>query len=71
MTIKIEEVRVAGDWAFSRGTYAFTVIPKAEGEIEKGDGKYLSILEKQDDGSWKLARDCFNLNEPPIPPDKE
>lgn len=65
MTIDGEEVRVAGDWAFTRGTYTYTLTPKEEGETIKGTGKYLTILEKQDDGSWKLARDCFNNNAPP------
>ena len=65
MTINNEEVRVAGDWAFSRGTYSFTMTPKEEGETIKGTGKYLTILERQVDGSWKIAIDCFNYNAPP------
>ncbi len=66
LTINTEEVRVTGDWAFARGTYTYTVIPKADEDIEKGTGKFLSILERQVDGSWKLARDSFNLNVPPL-----
>jgi len=63
--ITIREVRVAGDLAFSRGTYTLSTTPKAGGETIKLSGKYLTILEKQVDGSWKIARDCFNYNEPP------
>lgn len=65
MTINGEEVRVAGIWAFARGNYTYTLIPKEKGKTIKGNGKYLSILTKQADGSWKFARDCFNNNAPP------
>jgi len=65
MAIYNKEVQVAGDWAFSRGTFTATLTPKAGGEPLYMDGKYLDILEKQADGSWKIARDCFNSNAPP------
>ena len=65
MTIDGEEVQAAGDWAFARGNYTYTLTPKEEGKTIKGNGKYLSILAKQADGSWKFARDCFNNNAPP------
>ncbi len=60
-----KEIVVAGDWAFCRGTYLFSVTPKAGGETDTRAGKYLSILEKQADGSWKIARECFNEDAPP------
>ena len=65
MVVTNEEVRVAGDLAFARGTYTLSLTPKAGGETTTIDGKYLSILERQTDGSWKFARDCFNDNAPP------
>jgi uncharacterized protein (TIGR02246 family) len=58
------EVRVSGDLGFMRGTYTLSMIPKAGGEESIYDGKYLTILEKQTDGSWKMLRDCFNSNVP-------
>jgi uncharacterized protein (TIGR02246 family) len=64
MIINNEELRVSGNLGFARGTYTEFLIPKAGGETEKYDGKYLTILEKQSDGSWKVARDCFNSNVP-------
>ncbi|MCH7939879.1 MAG: nuclear transport factor 2 family protein [Candidatus Marinimicrobia bacterium] len=64
MGITNEEVRVAGDWAFARGTYTAILTPKAGGETIDIDGKYLTILERQVDGSWKIFRDCFNSNVP-------
>ena len=71
MAITNEEVRVAADWAFSRGTYTASITPKAGGETTEIDGKYLTILERQTDGSWKIVRDCFNSNVPPPPPKQE
>ena len=65
MEISNEEVGVAGDWAFSRGTYAATLTPKAGGEPVHIDGKYMTILRRQLDGTWKIHRDVFNSNVPP------
>jgi ketosteroid isomerase-like protein len=39
--------------------------PKEGGQTIRGRGKFLSILKKQADGSWKFAIDCFNDNTPP------
>ena len=63
--IKVEEVQVAGDWGFARGTFTGSVKPKAGGATTNVDGKYLTIFKKQADGSWKIFRDCFNFNVPP------
>ena len=71
MVITNKEVRVAGDLAFVRGTYTFSLTPKAGGETIMNDGKYLSIVERQADGSWKFARDCFNDNAPPKEAERE
>lgn len=71
MVITNKEVRVAGDLAFVRGTYTFSLTPKAGGETIMTDGKYLSIVERQADGSWKFARDCFNDNAPPKEAERE
>ena len=63
--IKVEEVQVAGDWGFARGTFTSSSTPKAGGATEFVDGKYLTIFKKQADGSWKIFRDCWNSNVPP------
>jgi len=59
-SIKNEEVRETDDWGWGRGTYTFKMTHKETGDIIEGPGKYSTIFEKQDDGSWKIARDCFN-----------
>ncbi len=63
MVVNSEEVRETSDWGFSRGNYWFEMTPK-EGETVKVIGKFTTIFEKQEDGSWKIARDCFNYDTP-------
>jgi uncharacterized protein (TIGR02246 family) len=65
MTITNEEVKIGGDLAVSHGNYIVSMTPKAGGETIVIDGKYLSIEERQADGSWKIIRSCFNDNSPP------
>jgi len=62
--VKNEEARIAGDWAVCRGTYKGSSTPKTGGKAIKFAGKYMSILERHEDGSWKIARDCFNEDAP-------
>jgi uncharacterized protein (TIGR02246 family) len=59
------EARTAGDLAFARGTYKASLTPKQGGNPIPIDGKYMSILSRQSDGSWKIHRDIFNSNVPP------
>jgi ketosteroid isomerase-like protein len=51
---------VSGDWAWARGTYG--VDGEAGGNAFHVDGKFLTILKRQDDGSWKIYRDAFKSN---------
>jgi uncharacterized protein (TIGR02246 family) len=62
MVIQPEEVRILGDRAYSHGTLEFERAPKAGGELKSYSVKFLAILEKQVDGSWKIAIDCHNCN---------
>ena len=64
-TIHFEEVQVAGDWGYARGTYSLFVTPKAGGETAFDNGKWLKIFKRQPDGSWKIFRNCFNSDVPP------
>jgi uncharacterized protein (TIGR02246 family) len=59
-----QEVRTAGDLAVARGTYKATLTPKQGGGPIPIDGKYMTILVRQPDGSWKIHRDIFNSNAP-------
>ena len=64
LVIANEETKVFGNWAFSRGTYTTSIKTDEGAEAERRSGKYLSILQRQPDGSWRIARDCFNRNDP-------
>ena len=57
----IEELRVAGDWAFMWGTDELRLMPESgEAEIHM-KGKGLSVLKRQSDGSWKFWRGINNM----------
>ena len=65
ITITNQEVVAVGDLAYSRGVYEATLTPKQGGETISIDGKYMTILRRQSDGSWKIHRDIFNSNVAP------
>jgi uncharacterized protein (TIGR02246 family) len=58
----VEEIRISGSLAFVRGNYDSTLTPKADQPPSRDTGKYIEILEKQRDGSWKYARSIWNSN---------
>jgi len=59
-----EEIQVAGPWAFDRGTVRWRGVPRKGGEPVDDLGKYLVVLHRQPDGSWKVARDMDNSDRP-------
>jgi len=50
------EIVVADDWAFLRGIGIGTTTPKAGGDPIRFRSRYLWILKRHDDGSWKYWR---------------
>lgn len=64
MDIQPEVIRILGEQAYTHGTYSLRISPRGSGEPEEFRGKFLTILEKQRDGSWKIAVDCFNSSLP-------
>jgi uncharacterized protein (TIGR02246 family) len=56
------EVRVLGDTAIDRGTFTFSVAPRAGGPSEINTGKYLWLYTRSDN-SWKLTRVIVCLDE--------
>jgi uncharacterized protein (TIGR02246 family) len=65
MVITVDETQFTGGYAYCRGSFTSTTTPKAGGAAVLFDGKFLTILKKQPDGSWKIYRDIFNSNVPP------
>ena len=54
---EIRELRVLGDWAYLRSYLQVSVTPPG-GNSVKRTGYTLTILRKQPDGRWLLARDA-------------
>ena len=53
----IREINVLGDWAYMRN-YLEVTIPLPEGKFVRRSGYTLTVLRKQPDGRWLLARDA-------------
>jgi uncharacterized protein (TIGR02246 family) len=52
-----------GDVAYTMGHYRFTALPKEKNFPGIADeGKFVVILKKQPDGSWKYIVDIYNSN---------
>jgi ketosteroid isomerase-like protein len=58
------DVRVSGDLAYVRGTWEATHVPKT-GESFKEKSKWVSILQRHPDGTWKTICETWNNN--PLP----
>jgi uncharacterized protein (TIGR02246 family) len=68
VALSLEETRVLGDWAFDRGIETVTMATEASGREVTLRVKYICILQRQRDGSWKFARYIYNLDESPPEP---
>jgi uncharacterized protein (TIGR02246 family) len=58
-----EEVKVSGDLAYGRGFAEVVLTPKRGGQTLKSTAKYINILKRQADGTWKTTHDIWNGNE--------
>ena len=54
--VSIEEVRLAVDWAYARGSWNNSIIIKTGGDPISKTGKWMVICERQVDKSWKISR---------------
>ncbi len=56
-----------GDLAYDVGTYRMTLTPKKAGAkpLPTEEGKYITVLKKHADGSWKIVYDMWSPNVPP------
>jgi len=54
---EIVELRIVGDWAYMRCRIAVTMTPPG-GQSVRRSGYTLSVLRKDADGRWRLARDA-------------
>lgn len=65
LTLTPEQTQTMGTTGFDSGHYSVEVVPKAGGPTTTSEGRYLVILDKQTDGSWKVTRDMDNAGPPP------
>ncbi|MGQ0646435.1 MAG: YybH family protein [Gemmatimonadaceae bacterium] len=64
VSFRTDEITLAGDYAIEAGSYTMTVTPKGAAAMADS-GKYLTIWQKQADGTWKVVRDINNTDVPP------
>lgn len=57
-TSHIEELQILGDWAFIRNYLDVTMTPPGNAPSARRTGYTLTILRKEPDGKWALARDA-------------
>ncbi|HJU74575.1 MAG TPA: SgcJ/EcaC family oxidoreductase [Gemmatimonadaceae bacterium] len=62
--VQVEDVAVSGDLAVETGVFTMTLTPK-QGKAVNDKGKYVTVWQRQPDGSWKAIRDIFNSDLPP------
>jgi len=68
----VEDVRVFGDIAIAWGIDTGTSTPKSGGDPVKYSLKWLTVLERQSNGTWKWIYEMWNDNDPlPETPEKE
>ncbi len=63
-TVDNRKAEMFGDWGWVWGTHSYLLAPQGTTEFTKYDGKHLSILKRQADGSWLFYGDAFNYNAP-------
>ncbi len=57
-SVDIQELEVVGDWAYLRTYIEMTMTPTDGGDTVRRSGNTLTILRKESDGRWRLARDA-------------
>src|SRR5688572_20895381 len=61
---RVEEIEVAGHYAFEWGTYRGTSRRRAGGDLVSYGGKVLRILRRDPEGSWKMYRTMTTVGPP-------
>ena len=58
------EASKGGDFVYTVGTYAMTLSRPSDKTAVTDKGKYLTVFEKQQDGSWKAVADMISSDMP-------
>ena len=59
VNVSNDEIRVSGQMAYTRGAFRVTLTPKAGGEPQVIERRYLEIWRKEN-GRWRVARTMDN-----------
>ena len=51
---EIQDIQIAGDWAFEWGYFSYKT--SKDGKVSIGYGKGLRVMKRQSDGTWRFAR---------------
>lgn len=57
----IQEVEISGELAFARILESAEILPRSGGNASPVNGIHLTILRRQPDGEWLIARDISSL----------
>ena|ERR1041385_8081037 len=69
--LSVAELQVNGDWAFERGMYTIKFTHKTSGNVIPDAGKYITIWQRLPNGTWGMARDIWNSDNPPFATGRE
>lgn len=61
------DVAASGDMASDQGTYTLST-SGPDGKPMSDKGKYVAVVKKQADGSWKVSEDIWNSDLPAVAP---
>lgn len=65
MTLNTMEVYSSGNLAYEIGTFTINMTMPGMSETWDDNGKYLTVWEKQNDGSWKIKVETWNTDNNP------
>lgn len=57
----VDDLHVSGDLAVARTTFEQTMTPKAGGDTEAESGSWIIVMERQEDGSWKVTQEMWSV----------
>ncbi len=68
LEVVVDEIRVNGSWALTRGSFVSKLVPKStidSTSIPANKGKFIFLWERQANGVWKVILDMGNSSETP------
>jgi uncharacterized protein (TIGR02246 family) len=67
VTLVPDQTKTTGSTGFEAGHYTAEVTPKSGAASTTVEGRYMMLLTKGSDGSWKVAYDMDNVGQPSTP----